>query len=272
MNKNKFLGNLLIIITLAPAIIFLGRLILPDLGVFSGFLNYKNMVGGAAVAKMIMLLGGGLLALQNSLWFERNNPVRPAWLLLSLGLLASFAGQLGMAPYQIFGTGEAPFPGVSDIYFLLGYPLFFAGLLSFMKAYKEAGYPFGSTGILWAFTIILAVLCLVIGFFILRPIAHASKPALEIALNISYPILDFIILIPAILLVRLTLPLRLGQVGQAWLVLLGGFIFMSAGDIVYAYTSSLEIKRLDPLIHIMYLISYCMIGLGVLRQNKMLDQ
>jgi hypothetical protein len=32
-----------------------------------------------------------------------DNPARPAWALLSVGLLSSFVGQLSLAPYQLLG-------------------------------------------------------------------------------------------------------------------------------------------------------------------------
>ena len=56
---------------------------------------------------------GAKLACRDRL--ETDNPARPAWFLLSLGLLSTFAGQLSLAPFQLV-LGETPFPTPGDIF------------------------------------------------------------------------------------------------------------------------------------------------------------
>ena len=63
----------------------------------------------AAVFKLVYLLAGAAWAFACRDRLEAGNPARPAWFLLSLGLLATFAGQLSLAPFQLV-SGETPFP------------------------------------------------------------------------------------------------------------------------------------------------------------------
>ena len=60
--------------------------------------------------KLVCLLAGAVWAFACRDRLEAGNPARPAWFLLSLGLLATFAGQLCLAPFQLV-FGETPFPG-----------------------------------------------------------------------------------------------------------------------------------------------------------------
>ena len=50
-----------------------------------------------------------------------------------------------------------------------------------------------------------------IGFVALGPVLAASSPPLEKALNVAYPAFDFLILIPLVILLRITVPFRGGR-------------------------------------------------------------
>ena len=61
----------------------------------------------AAVLKLVYLLTGAAWAFACRDRLEPDNPARPAWFLLSLGLLATFAGQLCLAPFQVCPERDA---------------------------------------------------------------------------------------------------------------------------------------------------------------------
>jgi hypothetical protein len=224
----------------------------------------------ASAVKLVLLATGALLAWRCAQLFEDDNPMRPAWRLLSLGLLATTIAQLGLAPYQLGSGGEAPFPSWSDAPFILSYPLFLAGLFTFLRAYRQAGFPMGSAAERWATGLAMAALGAVLVYFVLAPVwAHPGAP-LARALNVAYPTLDFLLLVPTVILVRVLSGMRGGSVWRIWVAILGGFLCMGAGDILYAYFSAKDMKVLDPLVHMSYILSYGLLALGSRRQLRAL--
>jgi hypothetical protein len=258
------LSRVVLGVALAGAALFLARLAWGEavLG------QYLLPVG--AVIKLFFLFLAMLYAWRNTQLFERDNPARPAWRLLWLGALAFFLGQLYFAPYQIVLRRDAPFPSPADIFFMAAYPLYVAALFAFIRAYREAGYSVGSPGQRAAIAAGVGLVCALIGYVILRPVATAEAPALETFLNVAYPVLDFVLLIPTAILIRVTVPLRGGAVWKVWLALLGGFVFLCVGDVFFAYLSTLEQVQLDPFVHATYILSYGLMARGVLYQHRLL--
>jgi len=61
---------------------------------------------------------------------------------------------------------------------------------------------------------------------------------------------------------RRALRLRGGNVGEVWLLLLTGFVFMCAGDICFAYFQSLGEEHLDPFVHATFMLAYALVAGG----------
>ena len=243
-----------------------GWAVAPASAFYTEWLNAHRLLAIAAVFKLASLLAGsaGAFACRDRL--EPGNPARPAWFLLSLGLLSTFAGQLCLAPFQLV-YGETPFPGPGDTFYVLAYPFLIAALLVFLNAYREAGLPMGSLAeraLLVGAVVVLAVL-------ILRPVAATPGPLLDRILTIAYPALDLVLLVPLVLLLRMALRLRGGNVGEVWLLLLTGFVFMCAGDICFAYFQSLGEEHLDPFVHATFILAYALVAFGAHRQLRILQ-
>jgi hypothetical protein len=83
-------------------------------------------------------------------------------------------------------------------------------------------------------------------------------------------VLDFVLLIPTVLLIRMTLAMRGGAAWRVWAALLGGFAFLCVGDLLFAYLPTMGHDGVDPLIHAMYILSYALIACGVLYQHELL--
>ena len=115
----------------------------PASALYTQLLSPHRLLALAAVLKLVYLLAGAAWAFACRDRLEADNPARPAWFLLSLGLLSTFAGQLCLAPFQVV-RNETPFPSVADIFFVLAYPFLIAALLVLLHAYREAGFPIGS--------------------------------------------------------------------------------------------------------------------------------
>jgi hypothetical protein len=224
----------------------------------------------ACILKLGFLATGAWVAVHNAQRFGADNPIRPAWLFLGLGLAATLLGQTVLAFSQLSPSASTPFPSLADVFFLLGYPLFVAALVSFGRAYEAAGYPLGTRAARWTTGVVVATIGLVAAVIVLWPIVLKAGPLLAKSLNVAYPVLDLAVFVPTVLLIRASLPLRGGQVWKAWAAVLAGFFFMSAGDVLFAYFQALDVTGVDPLVHVTYLLSYGFLALGVVRQSRLL--
>lgn len=223
-----------------------------------------------ALVKLAFLGLTAAWALRASRSFEAGDMARTAWRLLGAGFLGFFLGQLCLSVYQLFLGGTAPFPSVGDLFFVLAYPFLALALFAFARAYSDAGYAGASASTRRVIVVAAPALSALVAYVVLKPIVHAPASPLATALNIAYPVLDFVLLIPCALLVHTTLPLRGGAIGKAWMTLLAGLLVMCAADIAFAYFSALGQQSLDPLLNAMYVISYGLMARGVRRQHRLL--
>jgi hypothetical protein len=260
MKRRFALETLLWVLIVASVSVFVARFTAP---------NEIDLVRIACVIKLYFLGAGAIVAYRNAVAFGAGNPVRPAWFLLAAGLAASFVGQTMLGFYQILGDGQAPFPSPADVFFIAAYPLFAVALAGFLRACKSSGFPIDSQLHLLSLAIGVVFVLAAIGYPVLRPIFTADKPPLEKALNIAYPMLDFVILAPTVMLLRTALRLRGGRIWTIWLALAGAFLCMFAADALFAY-SEWGVKELDPLVHALYLACYGLLAVGVVRQRRTL--
>ena len=253
-----------LVVWLAVAL-YVGWAIAPESALYTRLLNEHWLLALASLLKIACLLVGAMWAFACRDLLETGNPARPAWFLLSLGLVSMLAGQLCLAPFQLV-HGETPFPSPGDIFYLLAYPFLISALFVFLNAYREAGLPLGPAGERVLLTAAVAVLAAVI----LRPVAASPGPLLDRILQIAYPALDLVLLVPLMLLLRMALRLRGGHAGEVWLLLLTGFAFMCAGDICFAYLQSHGEEHLDPFVHATFILAYALVAGGAHRQLRIL--
>jgi hypothetical protein len=253
----------------APIGLLLGKLIAPQAAFYDSFLSDAGLTAVACLGKLLLLFLCALFAARSTIRFDRGEPVRLAWGLLALGLLSFLLGQLVLARYQILLRAPSPFPSVADVFFSLSYPVFILALALFIGVYQEAGYS-APAAQLWGLGAGVAAAGAAIGYRILAPVALSPASGLEKYLTLGYPILDLVLLIPTALLLRLTWRFR-GGVGRVWTALLGGFVLLCVGDILFAYFSALGEKRLDVMIDILYILSYGAIARGVIDEHRLVS-
>jgi hypothetical protein len=258
------------LLLLALTGIYLGWGLAPEAALYSELLKPRLLLGLASICKLAYLLSGALLAFACRDRLDVGNPARPAWALLSVGLFATLAGQLSLAPHQIL-SGETPFPSVGDLYYVLAYPFLIASFLVFLRAYREGGFPIGSLAERLLIVMAIGLLGGTLAVRMLRPVAAGGGELLDRILNVAYPLLDLVLLMPLALLLRMALRMRGSHAGQIWALLLGGFVFLVCGDIAFAYLTQLEGQQhLDPFVHATYILSYGLIAAGAHRQLLLL--
>lgn len=254
----------------ALALVYLAWGLAPEAPVFREVLTPHTLVALAAVVKILLLVTGALVAFACRDRLEPGNPARPAWALVAAGLFSTLAGQMCLAPYQLV-SGQSPFPFVSDLFYVLSYPFFISAFLVFLRAYREAGLPVGSVAERSAIVGGVGIVAALAALSILRPVATGGAELLDRILNVAYPALDLVLLLPLALLLRIALRLRGSHVGAIWTELLAGFVFLCFGDIFFAYFSALGEQHLDPYVHATFLLSYGLIAGGAHQQLQLLQ-
>jgi hypothetical protein len=255
------LQNAFMVAALLVAALYAGRAAVGPSGPYATVLSDGALLKVAAVCKLALLALAALHAHATFGRLERDNPARTPWRLLALAMTAFALGQAVLSSYQMV-TGVSPFPSLGDVFFVAAYPLLIASFFGFIRTYREAGYPVGSAGGHALIAALVAVLAGVIAVPILRPVLAAPGSRIELLLNTAYPVLDFVLLVPMIILVRVAWPFRGGAIFRAWAALLGGVVSICAGDLLFAWFSMLGETHLDPLLHGSYLVGYVCFALG----------
>lgn len=240
------------------------------LGPGSSGLSPRVLLAIGGLGKLLFLGIAAGFAFRNTSSFEPGTPARAGWFRLSLGLLLTFLAQAGLVFHQLTQNRAVFFPSPSDILFLLAYPLFIAALLAFLRAYTESGHPIGDASRRRWLGLVTAAVCVFLGVLLLRPVMLTDAPTAEKALNAAYTVLDFILLIPTVVLLRIALRFPGGAVGRIWTALLCGFLLVCAGDIFFAYFTAVEVTRLDALVDLAYLAGYGGWALGTAYQREVL--
>ncbi|HEX5617046.1 MAG TPA: ATP-binding protein [Solirubrobacteraceae bacterium] len=171
-------------------------------------------VGGDAVAAAAIVVG-----------VRRYRPRLPGvWLLLAGGLACWLVADVIWGFYQ--AAGDDPFPSWADPFYILGYPLFAAGLLIATRARSLAFDP--------RTVIDPAIVTLGAGYaawvFLVRPVVNDSEvEGLGKLLAVIYPVGDLLLVAVAARLILVghwaALSLR---------ILIGGLALVLAGDVWYA--------------------------------------
>lgn len=262
MKRNPLIA-LLIASSVAVALLYVALFAFPH-SRFSGAANLLLIV--AAWTKLACLTAATIFAARCAQLLDGSNPARAPWLTLAVGLGFFTLGQGTLTYYQTF-RHLSPFPSSADVWFVISYPLLILALVFFVGAYAKSGFL---TENLALPAIVLTIGACAVAWPLLGPIARTPGSSLATALNVAYPALDLVLLIPTILLLRLTIRFRGGAVWRLWAALLTGFVFTALGDIAFAYFSTLGYTRIDPLIHTLYLIAYASLAAGTQIQYELL--
>ena len=128
---------------------------------------------------------------------------------------------------------DIPYPSGADFFWAAGFiPLYIAILVRFRTLPRKIS-SLQRAGI-WGS--ILATLASTI-FFVLIPMIRANRPvvALENVLNITYPIMDMLLLI---LVLRILFIYQQGMYGRAWGWLSAGFVVQAISNLVFSYATT----------------------------------
>jgi hypothetical protein len=230
--------------------------------------------GVLLIAQAAVIAVACVFAALSTRHFEPGNPVRGSWSLLGVGLFVLTLGEATEAWYVVVRRVDDPFPSLADVFFLLAYPLLMAAFVTFVRAYRESGFPMPTRQSRFVAAAVAASAAF--GAAVLLPVLGSSAPLLERLISGGYVVLDFVLLIPIFMLMRTTWGFRGGGVWKVWAGVLFGFVFTSAGDLFFAYFQArpgglfgLRADQLDAISDLMFLLSYLGIARGALHQLEL---
>lgn len=250
--------------------LYVPRLLFPGAAIYRGLLSAPRFTVVDWTLQLACLVVGASYGLRAAARLERGNAARLPWLLLGLCLTAFAVGHLGLMYYSLVARTALPLPSIADAGFFLGFALMIAGAARFIVVYRGSGLPIGTAREHLGLAIAAAVIFAVAGYPLLAPIARADVPRVERIINLAYPVLDFVVLVPTLVLLRITRAFRPGKVWTVWAALLVGFAFTVAGDVAFAYFSSRAMPALEPLVGLMFVLGYFFCACGTKLQYELL--
>ncbi len=219
-----------------------------------------------AMLSKTLLLGLGAGFALRAVWrFRDGGQIPQAWLFLGLGTASFLVGQL-MLGRQLLRGIDLPFPSPAEVFFLAAYPFLIASQFAFVRALRQSGWPVGEPSENRRRMLLVAGFSLMLVLPALQPIALSGGPLLDRAINVAYPLLDIVLLAPAVIVLRVAFGLRGGRAQRVWLALILGVAGLAFGDVLFAYLTSLSFASLDPVVDLLYVLAYGAFALAPLSQ------
>lgn len=181
-----------------------------------------------------------------------------AWLFFMIGCASWFIAESTWVVYELVLDID-PFPSSADIFYVMGYPMMFI----FMRFYLEPVKKAITRKIACSSIAIAVIVLLPTVYFTVSDDFDIDGDLLEQVLLITYPILDVIILAPAIM--GLMLFFR-GGVNFSWTMILLGILMMAVGDTAFYFTDMNEEYFTGHPIEISYYWAYLLLIFGTYNQ------
>jgi len=174
----------------------------------------------------------------------------------AFGFLFWSLGEVTWSFYALFLGVEIPFPSIADVFWLVGYPLVLAGMVSFLLHFR-----FAITGksLMMAVGVSTVVTGLVAVFLII-PVTSISSDLVSNAVGIAYPIMDIVLLYATIVGILL---FRRGRLAHGWYWLAVGVILYSFADILFSYLTATGAYYDGHPLELLYFCGDICAGLGL---------
>ncbi|QLH05843.1 hypothetical protein [Nitrosopumilus ureiphilus] len=208
---------------------------------------YPTDLGFIITPSIVIVLGITL-----NLKYKLKGNHGKAWLLFTLAIISWFIGELTYSydyEYSIDDISTL----TSDIFYIIGYPLFFVFALFYLRSRKNM------------ITKKMIVLASLISFVLILPSVYISLDVdeeidgLTMVLYGIYPVLDGIILAPSLVAVFLFFG---GKVNLLWSMILIASILDITADTVYLFTSLEDTYDPSHLVNILWIWPYILYAFG----------
>jgi hypothetical protein len=160
------------------------------------------------------------------------------FLAFTVGSFLWLGAELSWAYYREFLGVEVPYPGLADLFWLLGYGFFLIHNYRIISKVREVAHIDKSMIIFASVAVGLTLGYILNLTFGVAEIVSATTDTLSTVVSIFYPVIDGVILIPAIIIfwsLRKTDPLSMH-----WLLMSISFMMVTIGDIGFGYSFALS--------------------------------
>ena len=194
-----------------------------------------------------------VLSILMALRFKMSGKHGKAWVVFVIFAASWFSAEQIWLVYELIFNID-PWPSVADFFYILGYPLLFVFSILYLQPVKKAI----SKKLVISSSLIS--ISLLIFTFILAYEPDSSENEFEIALAASYPILDAIILCPA--LIGVSLFFR-GEVSFLWSLMCIAIVLNVIGDIGFLMLNMTDSYYTGHPIDLLYSWAYILFAFGV---------
>ncbi len=250
--------------------VYLPKVLWPEARFYVEVLSPRRLQFLGFIAKIGCLAAGAVFSLRSASQFSKRDAARWPWMLLGSSFALWTAGYVILMFYPFVLDIRTPLPSAADLPFLLGYVPLFVGLVRFISVYRGSGLPVGSARQHLRIAIGSGAVLAILSYVLLGPIARADLSWPQLFINLAYPVMDLVALVPMIVMIRIVFAFRPGSVWAVWAALFLGFIGLAIADSVTAYLGPSEAAAMDPGLHLTYLLGYFFVACGARLQYELL--
>ena len=188
--------------------------------------------------------------------YRLNNGHGQVMALLSAGLICWLIGETLFFLFQ-FVWHTSPFPSVADVFYLVAYPLIFAGLVKEILIHKVSLHDFNKL-FMTLVVLLLIVLAVIVAYFGVHKAYTPGASFWSNSISIAYGLGDFFLIVPCLFVLKIALDYQGGKLYTTWILILLALMFMLTGDILFAVFRNQYDTLVFPytLIDLAYVMSY----------------
>ncbi len=228
------------------------------------------IIWGGGCFRLILLAVASFAAVQALRTLDRDNPAHLSQTFLAGGFLTFVLSQMTLFILTIKSGGKTPYPSIADLGFSIACVLLIVAVALGIRAwlrldlFPDGGKKAATAGILIAVPVVSGAV------WTIRSLAAATVPPMQMVIDITYPVLNTILLILTAAMLRLCLLLGKGSVGVVWRSLLAGFLAMAIADVMYSFFAGFNLEVLEPTLDLLYTVAYALFARGTLLQWQLL--
>ena len=245
-------GQRNLIISLISILIASNVIILlsPDFFTFSGDLSRILAVGSAAALSLVVIVRQGMAGI-----FGR------AYLAISAGLILWLTAETIWGYYEIVLQVEKPFPSLADVFWLAGYGPVGYHLFAMSRFYGRGVKKYKIAIVICGIAVFSGIY-IQQSFTIFESTGETSQ--LGLAISITYPVIDAILFMPAIVIVWNAGKGHLTSI--PWIFI--AWISMGIGDTLLGIAAIQNFEGNLLIVNLFYLIAYLCMTAGLWWYNR----
>ena len=205
---------------------------------------------------------GGLVASKK--WGGRTSMFGKAILLLSIGLLFQFLGQVSYAIYHYVYHVENPYPSFGEIFYFGSIPIYIVGIFLFAKSIGSFYMIKKASSMLLLIAVPLIALAFSYKLFLSDYIFSGVTPVTAF-LDVGYPIGQSLYVSGAVLALLLSLKVLGGALRNVVLFLLLALIFQYFADTFFLYQTYSETWTEAGSSDMLFATAYTLMGIALLQ-------